>query len=814
MEEAILQIIEAYKLDFERVNADERYKWEAIGHYKKIWDIKAEDFAGMVSEAFKKSENLLASGMYYPLRMVIGYAKEDPEAVRELFRVLYNEDLSFSERYETFRAGFDKYISGRWRNHYQDLRAISVYLTFEYPEKYFMYKYMMVKEFKKKIGYVESSANKPDPEKYDNYIDFCNEILEYVKQDEELLELSRSRFDESCYKDEALHILTHDIIYFGSRMERKSDMEGYWPTLDEYDPELTSEEWKRFILDIELPDHSNTLTMLKCLMDSGGEASCKQLAQKYGGPATAYVCCSVNLGKRAKKYFNLPSCMENGQERFFPIPFVGKYNIEDGKKTYIYKIRPELLEALKEVDLSDIPLRYDEETVAMSDKTDISLNTILYGPPGTGKTYHTVIYAVAIIENRPLQSVKEEKYAEVLDRYHAYQSEGLIEFTTFHQSYGYEEFIEGIKPETTDDGNVNYRIQSGIFKCFCEDAQIGGTDFETAWQQLISKAKEQGRYIFTRRTGSRIEAELRDDNAFIVHWNGGQSNVLKKENILSQWKNHTYSDRESIPQGGTRWVFDANQAVIDELINQFEMRQYPDGDTVSIQNRVFIIDEINRGNISKIFGELITLIEATKRVGEPEAVKAKLPYSGKPFGVPNNVYILGTMNTADRSIALMDTALRRRFSFVEMMPDEDVLRDQGAYVIEDGGETVDVAAMLEVINQRIAFLYDREHMIGHAFFIGLAEEPSIEKLAAIFEKSVIPLLQEYFYEDYQKIQLVLGDNAKSDPKLKFISDTKVDLRDLFKGNVEDIVDEREVQYSINKEAFLNIYSYKSIAENL
>ena len=122
--------------------------------------------------------------------------------------------------------------------------------------------------------------------------------------------------------------------------------------------------------------------------------------------------------------------------------------------------------------------------------------------------------------------------------------------------------------------------------------------------------------------------------------------------------------------------------------------------------------------------------------------------------------------------------------------------------------------MLEKINERIEFLYDREHTIGHAFFTGLAKDASIEKLAAIFEKSVIPLLQEYFYEDYQKIQLVLGDNAKSDPDLKFISDSKVDLKNLFMGNVEDIVDEREVRYSINKKALLNIYSYKSIAENL
>ena len=220
---------------------------------------------------------------------------------------------------------------------------------------------------------------------------------------------------------------------------------------------------------------------------------------------------------------------------------------------------------------------------------------------------------------------------------------------------------------------------------------------------------------------------------------------------------------------------------------------------------VFIIDEINRGNISKIFGELITLIEGTKRAGEPEAACAILPYSGETFSVPSNVYLLGTMNTADRSIALMDTALRRRFSFEELMPDADVLRKIGADKVDD----LDVAEMLEKINERITFLYDREHTIGHAFFTRLKDEPTIAALSAIFKKSVLPLLQEYFYEDYQKIQLVLGDNAKTDDALKFVKDEKVNIRQIFKGNADELID-IEKRYTINDAAFDNIESYKQI----
>ena len=328
-------------------------------------------------------------------------------------------------------------------------------------------------------------------------------------------------------------------------------------------------------------------------------------------------------------------------------------------------------------------------------------NLILYGPPGTGKTYKSAIYAVSICDGTALDDLTD--YVKVMKRYNELKDEGRIAFTTFHQSYGYEEFIEGIKPVVDGESeDISYTIEPGIFKRFCDTA-----------------------------------GKSADENA----------------------------------------------------------KPY-----------VFIIDEINRGNISKIFGELITLIEATKRIGMLEETSAILPYSGNLFSVPSNVYILGTMNTADRSIALLDTALRRRFQFIEMMPDSDVLRMIHADKVED----LDVAVLLDKMNERIAFLYDREHTIGHAFFTGLKEDASLGKLQSIFEKSVLPLLQEYFYEDYQKIQFVLGDNEKSDDSLKFILDEKVVAKNIFKGDVEEVMDLPEKRYLINKEAFGNINSYKEI----
>ena len=186
-----------------------------------------------------------------------------------------------------------------------------------------------------------------------------------------------------------------------------------------------------------------------------------------------------------------------------------------------------------------------------------------------------------------------------------------------------------------------------------------------------------------------------------------------------------------------------------------------------------------------------------------EVADAILPYSGEAFSVPSNVYILGTMNTADRSIALMDTALRRRFNFEEMMPDPSVI--DGIKV-----ETLDVATMLRTINTRIEYLYDREHTIGHAFFTKLRDNPSLEVLAEIFRNNVVPLLQEYFYEDYEKIQLVLGDNDKSSDAYKFILDKKVNENEIFKKSPQ--LDLHEKTYAIQEDAFYNIRSYLEITE--
>ena len=520
------------------------------------------------------------------------------------------------------------------------------------------------------------------------------------------------------------------------------------------------------------------------------------------------------------------------------------------------KIIEDSIEAAKELVpfyeyiLSERELRLSKNVEEEMKGIKPELNTILYGPPGTGKTYNTVIYAVAICENKNIEDVQSEEYEKVLYRYNELKKEGRIAFTTFHQSFGYEEFIEGISPiifeDNSDDcsGNIEYKIKSGIFKSFCEETEkitIKNDKFSinkdaTIWKVTVGSKVQNDCFVNNyirigfgiNDKGAKEFVNQINEGDIIITTDGNRKNIrgiaiatsdeaYKLENTESDsttrdvmWLVRDINDDVTI-LNGNKWL---QRKTVSRLPNmnikdlmEFAIKKNVELKETHIEKNngsyVFIIDEINRGNISKIFGELITLIEDTKRKGMTEEMSTILPYSGSLFSVPSNVYILGTMNTADRSIALMDTALRRRFQFVEMMPNTDILKN----VTVDG---VEIAPILEKINERITFLYDREHTIGHAFFIKLIDSPDINTLGSIFEKSIIPLLQEYFYEDYQKIQLILGDNEKSYPSIKCILDEKIKVKSVFKGDATDVIDLPEKKYTINKEAFLNIESYKQI----
>jgi len=364
------------------------------------------------------------------------------------------------------------------------------------------------------------------------------------------------------------------------------------------------------------------------------------------------------------------------------------------------KTKPVSFSAKDSDQISDRSEEAEEEETPANKPSVPPSNRIYYGPPGTGKTYQ-------------LSQMLKRDYEQPAGSVRRYS------FVTFHQSYGYEEFIEGLRPlldGDTESNELQYEIRPGVFKELCRKA-----------------------------------------------------------------------------------------------------RSAPD------QRFAMVIDEINRGNISKIFGELITLIEPDKREGAENAVTVTLPYSGESFSVPANVDIIGTMNTADRSLALLDTALRRRFDFVPLMPDS---RDKpGAPLhglrVTHGQKIIDIPRMLTAINRRVETLYDRDHTIGHAYFTALAsvldEGQRFEALGQIFRNRIVPLLEEYFFEDWQKIRLVLADNQK-EASACFITMTENhedNLNSLF-GNNDHGLDAfaTKRRYALQESAFSNPDAYIGIYQTL
>lgn len=473
----------------------------------------------------------------------------------------------------------------------------------------------------------------------------------------------------------------------------------------------------------------------------------------------------------------------------------------------------ELIQKSKGVISSGISKNGEKEmSVLEANKEKIELNMILYGPPGTGKTFNTMAYAVAICEDKDVEEVKKEmqdNYGSVKQRYDVLKEEGRIEFVTFHQSYGYEDFIEGIKPilEGDDNSGLNYELHPGVFKNFCESAEKSFTNslpdsekgdaFDKSWNLLLKKLNES--------EDEKISIKLKNKKSFSVGYNGTRTGLYAggRRYFNKKQLRNIFNGQQGVPSGA---LDSYRRRIIEYMIKHCGLpgnTRKKEADNNAKQNYVFIIDEINRGNISKIFGELITLIEPSKRLGEKESMKVTLPCSGDVFGVPNNVYILGTMNTADRSIAMIDTALRRRFNFVEMMPDTDELSSP---LKDNAFDDIDVRKMLKIINERIEYLYDREHTIGHAFFIGV---DTLDKLSSVFKNKVIPLLQEYFYDDYKKIRLVLGDNGK-DEKNQFIKKAHPQKELFKKGDDDDDLNKEKNIYKINQDAFDDPKSYKGI----
>ena len=439
-------------------------------------------------------------------------------------------------------------------------------------------------------------------------------------------------------------------------------------------------------------------------------------------------------------------------------------------------------------------------------------NQILYGPPGTGKTYNTVIKAMEIINDKKYDSVDDELYKDLKKQFDNLKKQGQIEFVTFHQSYSYEEFVEGIKPDLENENDLKYKLKNGIFKRICniatrdlyslkEDEHI---NFDKIYHMFQEKYESGSSF-------SNLMNIKYEQNNLIYHF-GAQSqdrriDLKKIKKIFNSDKQYaTASEFNKDYQGNTAlkgYFFNFYQELMQIKNDYIDENKIDNNINNDASNYVLIIDEINRGNISKIFGELITLIEEDKR----GTLSVKLPYSQDDFTVPKNLYILGTMNTSDRSIASIDIALRRRFKFIEMMPKPEILVDENNQPLMV--DNISLKELLQKLNDRISYLLDRDHQIGHSYFMNW-KNYDMATLKDVWFDEIMPLLNEYFYSDWEKLQAILG--GKND---KNNNDKKFFIIKLEKPNLPYDIDcyEEAVYYNFVKKEAVDETDFRTMLEN-
>ncbi|EAL9029089.1 AAA family ATPase, partial [Campylobacter jejuni] len=558
-----------------------------------------------------------------------------------------------------------------------------------------------------------------------NYNQYIKATKDIIKECKRLNIVNRDDFD--TFQINSIEVLTNLLFELKNGLLREYDLK----SSNRCPHACIKSHYLEFVKYVNAYKNYVSKDMVKYLKTRGGEKEFKVEIKNQ----KIEIIASIN---NIRKY---------SSNRFLEYSVLGKNEVESYAK-------PLFEDILSNSNLSAI--KQSENEKILIENQNIPLNQILYGPPGTGKTYHTIDKALEILgENLENRDEKKAKFDE-------YVKNGQIVFTTFHQSYGYEEFVEGIKPRIDSKENskeVEYEIKDGIFKELCKKALdnykvslltqeefVKSEDLENKIEIFLDELVDQQKFIEKIQSGG-FKLEEYNEKYRIITDDTNANLYLNLEifKTLLENKDKIINGRsiKQILNNKHRRQIDSYYFQLVKLFKEREQDYKVDNnpsEKPELKPYIIIIDEINRGNVSKIFGELITLIEPSKRIGEKEELKVTLPYSGEKFGVPKNVYIIGTMNTADRSITSLDTALRRRFEFIEMMPDVSKLSMDC--------EGINLQELLKAINTRIEYLLDREKTIGHAFFVSVE---NLEDLKKVFQNKIIPLLQEYFYNDYALI---------------------------------------------------------------
>jgi hypothetical protein len=773
--EKIEQLIETYTamVKSDR-NEGEVYKWKLLQQFQGRPDVESPAFAhDFLSIDYK---NLL---YHRQRRTTIDLATKSPDEFRLALKALFDDDIGLSTRIQEFVNVLDRPYSviSSGLKHWIDERTISTFLTFHDPSKYTFFKDKFYQGYCKLLGITPKSKF----EKYEHYLSLIDDLVNnYIAIHPELLKLKSLFLDETCYPDANNLIFAQDILYRtlqqgpeeakeqaaeeseGENEEDTDDLEvgegiQYWVI----SPGKQAREWDEFYKDgiigigwdrmgdlRKYPDKEAIKRRVLQLDPNGSKTPNNNVLALWefchdiniGDVLIAKVGNSEYLGYGIVTSDYIYDTTREEYKHIRKVDWKQRGNWKAGDSRAANKSLTNITRwgGIVEHIKSIIGLKLEgegTESARPSAETSLAvklgtfpLNQIFYGPPGTGKTYNSVRHAVDIIQggfdNEKLQTEDENRKYQAA--FQSLRKAGQIEFITFHQNYSYEDFLIGIKPDV-DYEELRFESREGVF------------------YKIVKRATENYLASLERRNHMRSFEDVLDE--ILLPLDKGNEIAVKMSSGISFWI--TDRGEHGLPfrkaSGGT-----GHTLSLRTLKQVFEGRSFDSGLGVyyhpfanlirekqtlpgvaerTVQKRfVLIIDEINRANISRVFGELITLLEEDKRIGAPHELTVTLP-NGDEFSIPPNLYIVGTMNTADRSIALVDIALRRRFTFKSFIPKYDI------GTLNDRAKT-----LLKKINENIyAKKGSTDYLIGHAFFMQKGLEIEI-----VLRDKIIPLLMEYF----------------------------------------------------------------------
>lgn len=712
-----LKIIEDYKQIVKSGNQAEVYKWELIEKYAGRPNLEAEDFGKEIIEIDYK--NLI---YHNGIAVRNHIARERPEEYRKAFIALFDESIDLSERLVAFQKdiGVIYKSMGETLHHHHDERSISTFLSFYYPDKYILYKNSFYTKYCKLLGIKQVKRN----ERYIHYLSLAKKFIEtYIVADDELLEIKNNFLTPDCYPDTNNLIFAQDIFY-QSLDAGKEDVDG--ENLNETEPEIINTMINLPLNQILYgpPGTGKTYETINKALEIIDDDDVKKLDWKNRRSVKDMFDTKVKSGQIVFTTFHQSLSYEDFIEGIKPQAPI----VEGGAISY--ELEPGIFKSICETAKAPTEMRTQSKEVFKNSS---------FFKMSIGGKLRPDIHDWCMENN-----VIGLGYGN---------DEDFTELNKIKDWNTYRDVFKEKYPELVNESK--YHIQA-VFSF--QRMKIGDIVVITKGNNVIDAVgKIVGDYYFNNESPTEY-SQFRK-----VEWLAKNINqpptVFFNKNISQQTIYEFYQD-------------DVKKEAFESFFEQEPTTQ---------KNYVIIIDEINRGNVSSIFGELITCIEDSKRIGNEEELMVTLPYSKTSFGVPNNVYIIGTMNTADRSVEALDTALRRRFSFVEMLPDVD-------HVLIYDVEEIDLKSLLYKMNLRLEKLVSRDHTIGHSFFLNLKNK---EELYHAFYNKIIPLLQEYFFGDYGKIGLVLGS--------KFIIEEKSDSKIFadFAYEDKDLLLERKV-YRINE----------------